>query len=73
MRSTLGVAIDKRLAQLIIVRLRRAWPLLRVIPASWIVPVVAPGARTLRRSLLACAVVVVLSTGALIVLIALRA
>jgi hypothetical protein len=34
MRSQLGAAIDRRLAELIIVRLRRAWPLLKLVPAS---------------------------------------
>jgi len=72
MRSELGAAIDRRLAGLIIIRLQRAWPLLKLVPASWIVPIVAPGARRLRRSLSRVAVAVAVSSGALIVLIALR-
>jgi hypothetical protein len=46
MRSELGAAIDRRLAELIILRLRRNWPLLKLLPASWIIPIVAPGAKT---------------------------
>jgi hypothetical protein len=71
-RSELGAAIDRRLAGLIIIRLRRVWPLLKLVPASWIVLIVAPGARSLRRSLSRVAVAVAVSTCALIVLIALR-
>jgi hypothetical protein len=72
MRSELGAAIDRRLAGLIIIRLERAWPLLKLVPTSWIVLIVAPGARRLRRSLSrAVAVAVAVSTCALIVLIAL--
>ena len=42
-RSELGAAIDRRLAGLIIIRLRRVWPLLKLVPASWIVVIVARG------------------------------
>jgi hypothetical protein len=49
MRSELGAAIDWRLAGLIIIRLRRSWLLLRLVPASWMFPIVALGARRLRR------------------------
>jgi hypothetical protein len=35
MRSELGAAIDRRLAAMIIIRLRRNWPLLKLVPASW--------------------------------------
>ena len=73
MRSELGAAIDRRLAGLLIIRLQRARPLLKLVPASWIVLIVAPRARRLRRSLspVAVAVAVAVSTCALIVLIAL--
>lgn len=72
MRSELGAAIDGWLAELMIIRLRRAWPLLKLVPASWIFPIVAPSARRLRRSLCHGAVAVAVSAGAVIVLIALR-
>jgi hypothetical protein len=73
MRSELGAAIDRRLAAMIIIRLRRSWPLLKLVPASWILPAVAPAAKRLRRLLSRGAVAVAVSAGALIVLIALRA
>ena len=72
MRSQLGAAIDRRAAELIIVRARRAWPLLKLVPASWLFPIVAPGTRRLRRSLSRGAVALAVSAGALIVLFALR-
>ena len=71
MRSELGATIDRRLAGLIVVRLRRAWPVLELVPASWIVPIVAPAARRLRRLFSRGAVAVAVFVGALIVLIAL--
>ena len=71
MRSELGTAIDRRLAELMIVRLRRTWPVLKLVPASCIVPLLAPGARRLRRSLSRGAIAVAVFAGALIVLIAL--
>jgi hypothetical protein len=51
MRSELGAAIDRRLAELIITKLRRERPLLKLMPTSWVCPIVAPKARRLRRSL----------------------
>jgi hypothetical protein len=72
MRSELGAAVDRRLAGLIIARLRRSWPLLKLVPASWIVPIVAPSARRLRRSLSRGAAGVTVCAGAVIVLIILR-
>jgi hypothetical protein len=47
----LGAAIDKRLADLIVARARRSWPLLSLVPRSWIRPVVQPTATRLRRAL----------------------
>ncbi len=73
MRSELGAAVDRRLAELIIVRLRRSWPLLKLLPASCIVPIVVPAARRLRRSLFRSAVAAAVFAGALIALIALQA
>jgi hypothetical protein len=70
-RNELGAAIDRRLAELIILRMRRSWPLLKLVPASWILPIVAPGATRLRRSLSRGAAALAVSAGALIVLIAL--
>jgi hypothetical protein len=71
MRGELVAAIDRRLVQLIVVRLRRNWPPLELVPASWIFPIVAPAARQLRRSVYRGAVTVAVTTGALIMVISL--
>lgn len=68
---SVGAAIDTRLAGLIITRLRRLWPLLKLVPAPWLVPIVAPAARGLRRSLYRDAVTVVVVTCVVIVAAAL--
>src|SRR3954471_16056693 len=51
MPSGLSAAIDRRLEDLIVVWARRRWPALRLVPARWIRPAVAPTAVRLRRSL----------------------
>ena len=51
MPSGLSAAIDSRLEDLIVVWARRRWPALRLVPARWIRPAVAPTAVRLRRSL----------------------
>src|SRR3954454_9679575 len=51
MHSGVSAAIDRRLADLIVVWARRRWPALRFVPARWIRPAVAPTAVRLRRSL----------------------
>jgi hypothetical protein len=51
MRISAGAAIDGRLERLIIGHARREWPLLRLVPAALMGPVVAPVARRIRRSL----------------------
>ena len=73
MRSELGAAVDRRLAELANLRLRRSWPLLKLLPTACIVPIVVPAARRLRLSLFRSAVAVALFAGALIALMALQA
>ncbi|MGZ6695739.1 MAG: hypothetical protein ACXVFL_08850 [Solirubrobacteraceae bacterium] len=51
MSSGLSAAIDSRLEDLIVAWARRRWPALRLVPAPWIRPAVAPTALRLRRSL----------------------
>jgi hypothetical protein len=55
MPSGLSAAIDRRLEDLIVAWARRRWPALRLLPARWIRPAVAPTALHLRR-FLACGV-----------------
>ena len=51
MSSGLSAAIDSRLEDLIVAWACRRWPALRLVPARWIRPAVAPTALRLRRSL----------------------
>jgi hypothetical protein len=72
MRSELGAAIDRRLAEVIIAKLRRERPLLKLMPTSWVCPIVAPAARRLRRSLSRGAVALAACASTVIVLFALH-
>jgi hypothetical protein len=51
MPSGLSAAIDSRAEDLIVTWARRRWPPLRLVPARWIRPAVAPMALRLRRLL----------------------
>jgi hypothetical protein len=64
MRSRVGIAIDSRLEELLVARVRRQWPVLRLAPSRWIRPVIRPTALRLRGSLTrgALALAVLLST-----------
>lgn len=66
MRSV-GATIDRRLAGVIVTRLHRTWPMLKLLPAAWLVLVVTPAARRLRRSLYRDAAAVVLIACAVVV------
>ena len=63
-------ALDRCIASLILLRVRRAWPPLRAIPASWIRPLLVPMGTRLRRSLTRAVLAVSLATGATVVLLA---
>lgn len=68
-RGGLGAVIDRCLAGLIILRLRRHWPLLKLVPESWILPIVAPKASSLRRWLSRGAIAVAVPIGVMTALI----
>jgi hypothetical protein len=51
MPSGLSAAVDRRLQDLIVAWTRRQYPALRLVPARWIRPAVAPAAVRLRRVL----------------------
>jgi len=59
MRSGMGATIDTRLEELLVAWARRQWPILRLVPARWIRPAVAPTAARLRRGVSRGALVVV--------------
>jgi hypothetical protein len=51
--------LDRRLAGFIVGRLRRNWPVLRLVPAPWLVPIITPAARHLRCEIVRGAAAVV--------------
>jgi hypothetical protein len=51
MRHSVPHAIDRLLVSLLLGGARRGWPVLRLVPASWLRPLLAPTARRLRRPL----------------------
>jgi hypothetical protein len=72
MPSGLSGAIDRRIEGFLVAWLRRERPVLRVVPARWIRPVVAPTARRLRRSLNRTALVAAMSACVVLGLLALK-
>jgi hypothetical protein len=63
MHGGLSAAIDRGLADLIVVWARRRWPALRFVPARWLRPAVAPTAVRLRRSLCGAVLVAAMPVG----------
>ena len=51
MLSALADTLDRQLANVILARARRRWPLLTLIPTGWLGPLASPRATRLRRSL----------------------
>jgi hypothetical protein len=69
MFSALPGTIDRLLAGVLLARVRRSWPLLRLVPSSWLWPLLAPMARRLRYSLAGWAMAVCTTVAAAIVLL----
>ena len=67
-----GAAIDGWLEDLLMVWGRRPWPALRLVPARWIRPAVAPMARRFRRMLLRAVLTAAMPIGILFALLILR-
>jgi hypothetical protein len=70
MFSALPATIDRLLATVLLAGARRSWPLLRLIPSSWLRPLLAPTARRLRYSLARGAMAFSTTVTAAIVLLA---
>jgi hypothetical protein len=51
MRRAAPRAIDRLLVTLLLVGVRRTWPVLRLVPSPWLRPLLAPTARRLHRPL----------------------
>jgi hypothetical protein len=72
MSSGLSAAIDKRLEDLAVAWVRRQWPALRLVPARWIRPAVAPTALRLRRSLTRAMLATAMPVGIILALLVLK-
>jgi hypothetical protein len=72
MPSGLSTGIDKRLEDLIVAWSRRQWPALRLVPARWLRPAVAPTALRLRRALARGVLAAALPVGILLALLILK-
>jgi hypothetical protein len=72
MRGGLGAAIDSRLQILIVAWARRRWPVLRLVPACWIRPAVAPAAPRLRRALSRALLATAMPAGMIVTLLILK-
>jgi hypothetical protein len=72
MFSALRATIDRLLATVLLAGARRSWPLLRLIPSSWLRPLLAPTARRLRYSLARGAMALSTVTAAIVLLAVLR-
>jgi hypothetical protein len=69
MRTGVGTAIDSRLEELVLAWMRRRSPLLRLVPARWIRPVIKPTVVRLRRSLFRRAVALTVPVGTVLMLL----
>jgi hypothetical protein len=72
MSSDLGAAIDARLEKVIVAWGRRRWPALRLVPARWIRPVVAPTALRFRRMLSRAVLAAAMPIGLILALLILK-
>lgn len=70
MLSRARASIDTQLANLIVAWARRQWPALRLVPARWIRPAVAPAAMRLRRVLSAASLTLGATIGVMLVVLA---
>jgi hypothetical protein len=61
--------VDRRIADLMLARARRRWPLLRLVPRTCVRQLILPAARVARQDLLGLVVIAAVSAGALLVLI----
>lgn len=72
MSGGLGAVIDSRLEDLIVAWARRRWPALRLVPARWIRPAVAPVALRVRRVLARAVIAAAMPIGVVLALLILK-
>jgi hypothetical protein len=61
--------VDRRIADLMLARARRRWPLLRLVPRTCVRQLILPAATLARQDVLRVVVLAALLAGALLVLI----
>jgi hypothetical protein len=61
--------VDRRIADLMLARARRRWPLLRLVPRTYVRQLILPGATLARQDVVRVVVLAALLAGALLVLI----
>jgi hypothetical protein len=61
MLAAIGARLDRRVSVMLISRVRRRWPLMRVVPAAVMMPLLAPVARRVRSSVVRVAALGVLA------------
>jgi hypothetical protein len=67
--AALAARLDRHIADLMLARARRRWPLLRLVPRPCARPLILPAATLARTDLLQVAVLTVLFAGAVVSLI----
>ena len=72
MPSRLSAAVDERLQAVIVAWGRRRWPAMRLVPARWLRPAVAPLAIRFRRLLWRAVLVAAMSTSLIAALLILK-
>jgi hypothetical protein len=68
--SVLSAHVDRRIADLMLARARRRWPILRVLPRPFARRLIRPAAKLARQETLRVVALGALLAGALLVLIA---
>jgi hypothetical protein len=68
--ATLSTRVDRRIADLMLARARRRWPLLRLLPRTCARQLILPTATLARQDLVRVVVLAALFAGALLLLIA---
>jgi hypothetical protein len=66
MLDALGASVDRRIADAILAHARRRWRPLRLVPETWIRPLLRPTATRIRREISRAAVTTVMAAGVLV-------
>jgi hypothetical protein len=61
MLAAIGARLDRRVSVMLISHVRRRWPLLQVVPAAVMMPLLGPVARRVRSSVVRVAALAVLA------------